>query len=101
LQKNASIFVLNVNFGGVGEWLKSPLSKSGIRATVSEVQILPPPQSTERSKRCFAEVSKHLHAYVEDLKTFSHIFEDVLIQENGKGVLVEWRPLILTKTVFK
>ena len=31
--------------GGVAEWLKAPLSKSGILERVSEVRILPPPQT--------------------------------------------------------
>jgi hypothetical protein len=30
--------------GGVAEWLKAPLSKSGIWETVSGVRISPPPQ---------------------------------------------------------
>ena len=30
--------------GGVAEWLKAPVSKTGIRETVSEVRILSPPQ---------------------------------------------------------
>lgn len=34
-----------LNNGDVAEWLKAPHSKCGIRETVSEVQILPSPQS--------------------------------------------------------
>ena len=32
------------NIGGVAEWLKAPLSKSGVAVRRPEVRILPPPK---------------------------------------------------------
>ena len=37
------------NTGSVAEWLKAPVSKTGIGETLSEVQILPLPSSSRRS----------------------------------------------------
>ena len=35
------------DIGGVAEWLKAPVSKTGIRETGSRVQISPPPPDVQ------------------------------------------------------
>ncbi len=57
--------------GGVGEWLKSPVSKTGIPERVSEVQILPPPQvAAQRGGSFGGEQCAYAHC-AEDLKRLS------------------------------
>lgn len=43
--KIGMILWISNSYGSVAEWLKAPVSKTGIGATLSEVRILPLPRS--------------------------------------------------------
>ena len=73
--------------GGVAEWLKAPVSKTGIWETVSRVQISPPPQCVEilpahQEKIGDVFVAEVLKVGVDDIEAVQ-LREDFRTQDGG------------------